>query len=109
MPVGWTAIRGSLLSEAGDVDEQTIPGNPDSLDSIDQRDLVQVALGRLEENARQVILLVMMEGLTCEQASEILEIPKGTVLSRMHRGKQELKKVLARLSERNPGEVTNHE
>ena len=77
------------------------------IETVAQKDLVQVAIGKLDENTRRVVLLVLMEGLTCDQASEVLSIPKGTVLSRLHRGKEKLKQVLVRLSNMDSNQVTN--
>lgn len=60
------------------------------------QDLVQLALAELDEAHRLPVLLVSMEGLSVEEASEILEIPKGTILSRLHRGRAKLKQILSR-------------
>ena len=62
-------------------------------------DAVQQALTQLDEDQRMPILLVSMEGLSVDEASEILQIPRGTVLSRMHRGRQKLKELLNRSNE----------
>lgn len=68
-------------------------------DSLERTELVQVALNQLDEQLKQPVLLVLMEGITCEKAAAVLDIPKGTVLSRLHRGKQVLKTILSKLSE----------
>lgn len=57
---------------------------------------VQDAIAMLDEDQRLPILLVSMEGWSTEEAAELLGIPKGTVLSRLHRGRQRLKEILAR-------------
>jgi RNA polymerase sigma-70 factor (ECF subfamily) len=57
-------------------------------------DIVQQALLQLEEDQRLPILLVSMEGMSAEEASEVLGIPRGTVLSRMHRGRNRLKEII---------------
>ena len=62
-------------------------------------DVVQQAIKQLDEDQRMPILLVSMEGLSVDEASEILQIPRGTVLSRMHRGRQKLKELLNRSNE----------
>lgn len=62
-------------------------------------DIVQAALEQLDEDQRMPILLVSMEELSAEEASDILGIPRGTVLSRMHRGRQRLKEILSRESD----------
>ena len=60
---------------------------------------IQEAIGRLEEKNRLPLLLVLMEGFSVSEAAEILEIPRGTVLSRIHRAKQKLKLLLASAEE----------
>jgi RNA polymerase sigma-70 factor (ECF subfamily) len=60
----------------------------------ESNDQIQLALSRLDEEQRLPILLVTMEDLSVAEAAEILQIPKGTVLSRMHRGKQRLREIL---------------
>ena len=62
----------------------------------DSSDIVQAALEQLDEDQRMPILLVSMEGLSVDEASEILDIPRGTVLSRMHRGRKRLKEILTK-------------
>ena len=57
---------------------------------------VQTALEGLDENHKLPLLLVSMEGLSVDEAAEILGIPRGTVLSRLHRGRKKLKEILAR-------------
>ena len=48
-------------------------------------------MGRLPEEQRQVILLVGLEGLRYEQAAQILDVPVGTVRSRLSRGRDTLR------------------
>lgn len=59
-------------------------------------DIIQEAIGRLDENHKLPVLLVSMEGLTVDEAAKILDLPRGTVLSRLHRGRQKLKEILMR-------------
>ncbi len=59
-------------------------------------DLVQEAIACLDENHKLPVLLVSMEGLSVDEAAKILNVPKGTVLSRLHRGRQKLKEILMR-------------
>ncbi len=72
-------------------------------------DRVQAAMQQLPEMHKLPLLLVAMEGLSVEEAASSLNIPRGTVLSRLHRGRQKLKEILqsdefgAKVSERNDG------
>ena len=58
------------------------------------------AFGRLNEEQREVLLLVAVEGLTYRQAGKVLGVPPGTVVSRIVRARERLKD--AALSPRTP-------
>jgi RNA polymerase sigma-70 factor (ECF subfamily) len=53
------------------------------------------ALDALSLEQRTVLLLCVVEGFTCREAAEILELPIGTVMSRLSRARQELRNSLA--------------
>ncbi len=55
---------------------------------------VQLALDALREDYRMVILLVDLEGFSYKEAASILEVPVGTVMSRLYRGRRMLEQVL---------------
>ncbi len=52
------------------------------------------ALSQLPEGQRQVILLVGLEGMSYEDVACILQIPVGTVRSRLSRGREVLRKLM---------------
>jgi len=54
-------------------------------------DRVRKALEMLPLNQRQIITLIDLEGNSYNQVSEILEIPIGTVMSRLNRARSQLK------------------
>lgn len=58
------------------------------------RDLSK-ALTRLPAQQREVILLVGLEGLSYRSAAEVLGIPIGTVMSRLNRGRENLRRHMA--------------
>lgn len=53
--------------------------------------LVQDGLDSLDDDQRAIIVLRDMEGFDYRQIAEILEVPEGTVKSRLHRARMELK------------------
>jgi RNA polymerase sigma-70 factor (ECF subfamily) len=55
---------------------------------------VQRALEDLPENFRMAVLLADVEGFSYKEIAEILGIPIGTVMSRLHRGRKALQKAL---------------
>ncbi len=73
-------------------------------DSIDMRqkmfrgligDEVSVALNKLPVDFRAVIILCDIEDFTYEEISKIIDIPIGTVRSRLHRARKMLREMLA--------------
>jgi RNA polymerase sigma-70 factor, ECF subfamily len=55
-----------------------------------------VGLRRLSTQQRAVIVLVDVDGLSYREAAEVLGVPTGTVMSRLHRGRAKLRKHLER-------------
>lgn len=55
---------------------------------------VKEALDALPENFRIAVLLADVEGFSYKEIAEILDIPIGTVMSRLHRGRKSLEKRL---------------
>lgn len=49
------------------------------------------ALAKLSDEQRAVVLLVGVEGLTYAETASVLEVPVGTVMSRLARGRQRLR------------------
>lgn len=56
---------------------------------------LQRALATVSEQHRAIIVLREVEGLSYEQLAETLQIPKGTVMSRLFHARQKLQKALA--------------
>jgi RNA polymerase sigma-70 factor (ECF subfamily) len=52
------------------------------------------ALDRLPDEQREAVVLVMIEGLSYAEAAEVLEVPAGTLTSRLVRGRQALAHML---------------
>lgn len=59
-----------------------------------QRLSIQAALERLPEEQRLVVALVLIEGLAYKEAAAVLEVPIGTVTSRLARGREALEALL---------------
>lgn len=53
-----------------------------------QRDLVSKGLATLSTDHRTVLVLQTMEGLSHAEIAQVLEIPEGTVRSRLHHAKE---------------------
>ena len=61
--------------------------------NLELRDL-EAAIAKLPEEQRQVILLVGLEELRYEEAASILDVPVGTVRSRLSRGRDQLRRLM---------------
>jgi RNA polymerase sigma-70 factor (ECF subfamily) len=59
---------------------------------------VKKALADLPENFRIAVLLADVEGFSYKEIAEILDIPMGTVMSRLFRGRKALQKALWNLA-----------
>ena len=73
-------------------------GGADDEDRVVQRlsqDGIVQALAAVPHNFRDVVVLVDIGDFTYEDAAQILDIPIGTVMSRLHRGRRILKRELA--------------
>jgi RNA polymerase sigma factor (sigma-70 family) len=55
---------------------------------------VDRAMANLSPEQREVIALVLVEGLAYREAAELLDIPMGTLTSRLTRGRQALVQML---------------
>lgn len=53
------------------------------------------AVEKLPEDQRQAILLRELEGLSYKEIAEVMEIPEGTVMSRLYYARKKLQKLLA--------------
>jgi RNA polymerase sigma-70 factor (ECF subfamily) len=93
----------SLDTEAGDyflynkLESQVPEENPDEervLERLSQDSVVE-ALAEVPHDFRDVIVLVDIGEFSYADAAQILDIPIGTVMSRLHRGRRILKKNLA--------------
>ena len=57
------------------------------------------ALANLERDHREILVLRFMEGLSYADISELLGCAEGTVKSRLHRARTEIRKLLADIVE----------
>jgi RNA polymerase sigma-70 factor, ECF subfamily len=65
----------------------------DVLDRIAADEVVK-AVEQLPELHREVVLMVDVEGFSYKDAAEVLGVPIGTVMSRLHRARRQLQKLL---------------
>jgi RNA polymerase sigma-70 factor (ECF subfamily) len=81
-------------------------GPPDETESVVDRlsqNRVVSALAGLPEQYRNTVVLVDLADFSYQEAADILDVPIGTVMSRLHRGRRLLKSELARGLEQEEG------
>lgn len=61
-------------------------------------EIVSVALQRLDPVHRSVIVLRLVEGYSTKETADILGVPLGTVLSRLARAQDKLRRIIEKLS-----------
>lgn len=91
----WIDMTRKQTTRGTEID---VTDNPELI-SVDGRDVVEAkmalseteqALASLPEDQRAVLLLVCVEGLSYAEAAETLDVPKGTIMSRLARGRSAL-------------------
>ncbi|MBL8065164.1 MAG: sigma-70 family RNA polymerase sigma factor [Chthonomonadaceae bacterium] len=94
----------SSLDEVGDVflyqqaKRSGLLGNPDDparivMDGLELNE-VRAALNRLPEEFRLTAVMYFLNDFSYEQIADVLEVPVGTVRSRLHRGRKLLQRAL---------------
>ena len=63
------------------------------LDSLVDSDILE-AIDELPEQFRMAVVLSDVEGFSYAEMAEIMDVPMGTVMSRLHRGRKALQKRL---------------
>jgi RNA polymerase sigma-70 factor, ECF subfamily len=77
-----------------------LTAQPDAIAVLQLRDL-EAALGKLQLEQRQVILLVGLEDMSYAEVANVLKVPVGTVRSRLSRGRDQLRRLMG-MEERAP-------
>ena len=70
---------------------QNLANYDDEHEANDTQELVQLALQKLDPKFRSVIVLRMLEGFSTKETAEALNLPLGTVLSRLTRAQSKLR------------------
>jgi RNA polymerase sigma-70 factor, ECF subfamily len=83
-------VREGTTVELEEAPQLTVPSNV--IPTLELRDL-ETAIGKLPPEQRQAILLVGLEGMAYEEAAAVLQVPVGTVRSRLSRGRDQLRRL----------------
>lgn len=71
-----------------------IVGPSEEAEAAEQQSQLRRAINELPEQMREVVLLVYFQGLKYREAADIMDIPVGTVKSRLHAAVQKLSETL---------------
>lgn len=84
-----------LYKRLGSIDQSQLSSSAeDQMLELFTDDEVKNALESLPEDFRIPVLLSDVEGFSYKEIAEMLEIPIGTVMSRLHRGRKAMQKML---------------
>ena len=87
-----TARNGAQGIEPPDPSDLSRPGH--AMEQAEQQRRIQAALSRLSPEHRAVLVMKDMEGQKYENMAEVLQVPIGTIRSRLHRARLELRELL---------------
>ena len=84
-----------LYKRLGSIDQSKLSSSAeDQMLELFTDDEVKKALEELPETFRLPVLLSDVDGFSYKEISEMLDIPLGTVMSRLHRGRKAMQKML---------------
>jgi RNA polymerase sigma factor (sigma-70 family) len=88
----WRRRRGRMEAPESELD----PAAPDPPESVESVDRLRAELRRLPAPQRELLALRYAEGCELAEIAEILGIPEGTVKSRLHAAREELRQRIER-------------
>ena len=86
--------KNKIVTVSMDEDVLEVPIRATQEDDIHMRDLTS-AISKLAYEYREVVLLIGLEQMSYEEVSKVLGIPMGTVMSRLSRGREKLRSLMA--------------
>jgi RNA polymerase sigma-70 factor, ECF subfamily len=87
------ASRRRLSDDPSALEEARAPSGYES-NVLDLRKDLSAAMAKLNDDQKAIVMLVLVEGQSYEEAGETLGVPVGTVMSRLARARQTLMKSL---------------
>lgn len=88
----------STLDETISITDTSPSGQPAGrLESRERREKLQAGLSKLSPDLREAVILRDLQDLDYGEIAQVLEVPEGTVKSRINRGRLELARVLKRM------------
>jgi len=84
------------LTETGEHFSRDVADENDH-DRRDVHEVVNKALQMLDPKFRKVVVLRLLEGYSTRETAEVLDLPQGTVLSRLSRAQEQLKVIISKM------------
>ncbi len=95
--VGKVSLDATLRTRSGEVRPEPEDSSCEPTEMYRRREIqtrIQSAIDELEDSPRQMVILRDLEGMSYEEIADLLEIPIGTVRSRLHRARLDLREKL---------------
>jgi RNA polymerase sigma factor (sigma-70 family) len=93
-------VTSSIDDELPTLEEQPSAGSIEPvqhLEARERRELLQAALDKLSPDLREAVILRDLQDLDYIEIARVLEVPEGTVKSRINRGRLELARIIKRM------------
>jgi RNA polymerase sigma-70 factor (ECF subfamily) len=93
-------LRREKRKQADQLPDRYDPADPQSTDPFESAEVrpdIENALRRLSPEFRAAVVLVDLQGMSLDQASDTLEVPTGTIKSRLFRARKQLAQSLGNL------------
>jgi RNA polymerase sigma-70 factor (ECF subfamily) len=107
----YRSVRKERETMARDVDASSLApaakerGPYGELEQLDLRQLIRQGLAALPVSLREAVMLRDLQEFSYQEIAARLQLPEGTVKSRINRGRLELARQLRRLQTRQPGDI----
>lgn len=86
--------RALLFPQKAAGEEENLPEQRQSNKYNEEKELIQFAVRKLGPKFRSVFVLRLIDGYSTAETAEILKLPVGTVLSRLARAQEKVRKIL---------------
>ncbi len=73
------------------------PSGPQHVEQAEAREMLVRALSSMDPDSRAILVLRDLQGLDYQQVAEVLDVPLGTVKSRIFRAREALREILEKL------------
>lgn len=94
------SIDDPLITDDAGIKVEPVSGNPSALEILERKEIqqkVQECINSLDNEYREVIVLRDIQGFPYDEISDMLNIPEGTVKSRLFRARETLKESLKKM------------